>query len=467
MRGHEAAEQWVVSGRRPAWREVTAPQLYAGSFLLLIAVGTIGLKTLPGLYVSEELGWVDALFTSASAVCVTGLTVVDTATYFTGAGQAVVLLLIQLGGLGVVTFTSVILVALGLRISVRHEDVSRGAAAGSSIDPLRLARSILLFTFGIEAAGAVLLYAMWAPAFGYANAMWPALFHAVSAFCNAGFSVFSDSLVGFRRNAPVLMVVMLLIVTGGIGFLTLEELYQLRAARRMQKLFRLSLHSRLVLGTTALLLFGGWVLFCLFEWQGVLAGMPLADKLMNGLFMSVTARTAGFNTVDYAHTAPSTSFLTILLMSIGGSPGGTAGGLKTTTFALLGLVTLCRLRGETLVHFSGRSMLEETVQRAISLFVAGFGLVAMVIFLLTVTESHAVLAGTGAHFLELMFEAVSAFNTVGLSMGATPELSPAGRLLTTLLMYLGRVGPLTFAAALARRRVTHRYRYAYEEVAIG
>jgi trk system potassium uptake protein TrkH len=446
---------------------MTAPQMFAGSFLLLIVGGTLGLKTLPGLYVNEELGWVDALFTSTSAVCVTGLIVVDTATYFTPAGHAFLLLLIQLGGLGVITFTSVILVAFGLRISVRQEDVSRSTAAGPEIDPLRLARSILLFTFGIEAAGATLLYVIWIPTFGYTQAVWPALFHAVSAFCNAGFSVFSDSLVRFHRNAPALIVVMLLIVTGGIGFLTLEELYQLRAARRMRKLFRLSIHSRLVLGTTALLLLGGWILFCIFEWRGVLAEMPLGHKLMNGLFMSVTARTAGFNTVDYAGTAPSTSFLSILLMSIGGSPGSTAGGLKTTTFALLGLVTFCRLRGEPVIHFSGRSMPEETVQRAITLFVAGFGLVAIAIFLFTITESRTVLSGTGPHFLRVMFEAVSAFNTVGLSMGATPELSPAGRLLTTLLMYLGRVGPLTFAAALARRKVVHRYRYAYEEVAIG
>ena len=466
VRSKKTEERWVTRARRSPWRELNAPQLFAGSFLVLILAGMAGLKVLPGLYVDEELGWTDALFTSASAVCVTGLIVVDTATYFTAAGQAFLLLLIQLGGLGVITFTSVILVAFGLRISLRQEDVSRNAAAKPEIDPLRLARSILLFTFGIEAAGAALLYVVWVPALGYRGAVWPAVFHAISAFCNAGFSVFSDSLVGFHRHAAALVVVMMLIVTGGIGFLTLEELYQLRVARRARKSFRLSVHSRLVLLTTAVLVLGGWILLCSFEWRGVLAGMPLGPKLLNALFMSVTARTAGFNTVDYAATAPSANFLTILLMAIGGSPGSTAGGFKTTTLALLGLVTIRRLRGDTVIHVSGRSMPEENVQRAISLFVASFGLIAIAVFLFTITES-ALLGASSHQFLSLMFEAVSAFNTVGLSMGATPELSPAGRLLTTALMYLGRVGPLTLAAALARRKRAHRYRYAYEEVAIG
>lgn len=455
-----------------SWRSLSGPQLFVGSFLLLIALGTIGFKVLPGLYVAEELGWRDALFTATSAVCVTGLIVVDTATFFTGWGQAYVLLLIQLGGLGVITFTTLIVYALGLRLSLRQESITRATADLSRhVDPRRLTRHVVLFTLAGEAVGAVLLWALWAPGMGAAGAVWPAVFHAVSAFCNAGFSTFSDSLVGYAGSPAVLFVVMALIVVGGIGFLVLEELYLLRRAHARGERLRLSLHSRLVLTTTAVLLVGGWALFATFEWGVTFAEMPLFDRLTNGLFLSVTARTAGFNTVDYGAAAANTNFLTILLMSIGGSPASTAGGLKTTTVALIGLVAWSRVRGHTTISAWGRSVPEETVQRAVGLFVLAFGIVTAAIFAFTSTEIAWAerASGTGASgaFLPYMFEAVSAFNTVGLSMGVTGGLSDPGRFLTVALMFIGRVGSLTFAAALARRAFRTPFRYAYEDVGIG
>lgn len=437
---------------------------------MLILTGTVGLKVIPGLYTGSPLDWTDALFTATSAVCVTGLIVVDTATYFSTFGQAYILLLIQLGGLGIITFTTVIIIAFGLRPSLRHDALTRSTVeVAPHVDHRKLTRHVVLFTFATEGVGMLLLYVLWIGDFGPSGAIWPAVFHSISAFCNAGFSTFSDSLMGFQDHSALLAVVMTLIVLGGIGFLALEELYLQQRARRRRHTFRLSLHSRLVFVTTGVLLLAGWTLLTLFEWQNSLEDMSLVDKLVNGLFMSATPRTAGFNTIDYGMAANNTNFLTILLMSIGGSPGSTAGGLKTTTFALIGLVAWSRMRGFRLIHVWDRTVPEETVQRSIGLFVIVFAIVTAAIFVFTSLEIEWIAHTDAAGFLPFMFEAASAFNTVGLSMGVTADLSDPGRLTTILLMFVGRVGPLTFAASLARRRagVASNFRYAHEDVAIG
>ena len=457
--------------RRSFWRQLTAPQLFVLSFLTLVLLGTLGLRWLPGIYIGAPLDWLDALFTATSAVCVTGLIVVDTATRFTVAGQAFLLLLIQLGGLGMIAFTTLIILAIGGRLSLRHETltgIESDVAPEVSLD--RLARNVVLFTFAFELLGALLLYALWVPRFGWLGAAWPAVFHAVSAFCNAGFSTFSDSLIGFQGGAATLFVVAALIAAGGLGFLTIEELALQYRTRRAGRRFRLSLHSRLVLATTAVLIVAGWLLFGVLEWEGVLRHLPMGDRVMNALFLSVTPRTAGFNSIDYTQAADATNFLTIILMFIGGSPGSTAGGIKTTAFALIVLLAWSRFRGREIPAVWGRSLPEETIQRAIGLAVAAFALITVSILVYTITEPGGQPgAVTTSRFLALMFEAVSAFNTVGLSMNLTPTLSDPGRLLAVVLMFIGRVGPLTFAAALAlaaeRRDV--QYRYAYEDVVVG
>lgn len=462
--------EWVDDGRE-WWTRLSAPQLFVGSFALLVLAGTVGLKIVPAFYTGEPLGWVDAFFTATSAVCVTGLVVVDTATYFTPAGQAWILLLIQLGGLGMITFTTVIILALGRRLSLRHEALTRSPAEfAQRIDYRLLTRDVLRFTFAFEAAGAAVLFGAFLGEFTPGTALWHAVFHSVSAFCNAGFSTFSDSVTGFRVSPFVSSALMVLIVAGGLGFITLEELYLLQAARRRGRAYRLSLHSRIVLVTTAALLLFGWLAYALLEWRVTLQGMPTWGRVLNALFMSVTARTAGFNTVDYAEVSAASAFLTVILMSIGGSPGSTAGGLKTTTFALIGLLAWSRFRGREIVRVAARSIPEETIQRAVGLFTAVFGTVTLAILLYLVFELGAASqTSTPAAFLPHMFEAASAFNTVGLSMGITSELSTAGRWLTIVLMFVGRVGPLTFAAALAlaRARSVGRFRFAYEDVIVG
>jgi trk system potassium uptake protein TrkH len=452
-----------------AWRRLRPAQLLVGSFLLLIVTGTLGFKFLPGLYTGAELSWLDALFTATSAVCVTGLIVVDTATYFTPAGQAWILLLIQLGGLGIVTFTTLIILAVGGRLSLRSESLASVADVAPDVDYRHLARGVVLYTFALEGAGALLLYLFWLPRMGFTDAAWPAFFHAISAFCNAGFSIFSDNLMGFQRSFGALTVVMALVVLGGLGFLTLEELYLHRQRERRGRPFRISLHSRLVLTVTAALVLGAWPMFAFLEWSNALDGLGVVGKLWNALFMSVTPRTAGFNTVDYAQTTDATNFFTILLMSIGGSPGSTAGGLKTTTVALIALLAWTRLRGSRWVTMGDRSLPDATIQRAVGLFVIGFVVVTAAIMLLVGLDAPGPASTQRTDFLDYMFEAVSAFNTVGLSMGVTADLSTGARWIAIVLMYLGRVGPLTIASAIAVQQLasTRQLRYAYEDVVVG
>ena len=470
---------WVNSWLEPPhadphlsfWRVLRPVQLLVGSFVLVILSGTVGLRFLPGLYTGPGLGWLDALFTATSAVCVTGLIVVDTATYFTPLGQAFLLLLIQLGGLGILSFATFIILGLGGRLSLRQEQLSLSMAeVAPHIDFRHLARSIVRLTLLIEAAGAIVLWLAWTRAgLGPRNAVWPAVFHSVSAFCNAGFSTFTDSLIGFRQDPAILAPILALIILGGLGFLVLEEAWVLRHLPAGLRARRVSLHTRIVLVSSAGLLLGGWLLFGLLEWNGTLAGMPIPARVTNALFMSVTPRTAGFNTIDYSQVTEGTGFLTVILMFLGGSPGSTAGGVKTTTVALLVLLAWTRLRGRRSAVLWGRTVPEETLQRATGLFVTAFTILTGAILLLTVAGLPAVAtAGVRGDFLARMFEAGSALGTVGLSMGLTPELTALGKGITVGLMLIGRVGALAVAAAIAApERRSVQYRYAYEDVIVG
>jgi trk system potassium uptake protein TrkH len=446
-----------------------------GSFLLFIGIGTFGFKALPGLYAPgvEPLGWIDALFTATSAVCVTGLIVVDTATYFSFWGQLFLLVLIQLGGLGMLGLASLIIVAFNARLSLRQDALAGGGSAGGAAQhvPTRnLVSDVILFTFGAEFVGFVALFVLWLPDFSVGEAAWHALFHSVSAFCNAGFSTFSDSLESYNGRPLTLMVIMGGVIVGGIGFLTLEELKLWLRGRYSERAFRLSLHTRLVLAATVVALVAGVGLLGPLEWENprTLGAMSLMDKAANALFLAVTPRTAGFHTVDYGQLQPASAFGTILLMSIGGAPGGTAGGLKVTTIAVLAAMAYSRVKARTTTDVWDRTIPDATSQRAVGLFAFALCIVTVGILILCVTELG-IEEEEQATFLDAMFEGISAFNTVGLSRGMTDDLSPTGRLLTVVLMFVGRVGPLTFAAALSRRELRRRSfrRFAHEDVVVG
>jgi trk system potassium uptake protein TrkH len=428
-------------------------------------LGAIAMKLCPGINKESALSWTDSFFMSTSAVCVTGLSVVDTTAQFTLLGQILLLILIQLGGLGMLVLTSVMITALGGRPSLRTESM---AASTSHLLPQIPARNLIKhvvgFTLVSEFVGAAILYLLWAPQMGWAEAMWPAIFHSISAFCNAGFSTNSSSLTFLQGSPIALSVISALIIAGGLGFITVEELYQ-RYVISNKKIRRLSIHTKLVVISNAILFLGVWPIFAFFEWNNVLDAMPAVDKLSNSFFMGVTPRTAGFNTVNYADATDSTILLTMILMMIGGSPGSTAGGLKTTTVAVLLLLAWSRLRSHPTCTFGNRSIPEGTLQRAAGIFVIGTGIVIVGVFaLVSIGDIH----GKGHQLLIKMFEVISAFNTVGLSMGITAELSTPSRWILILLMFVGRTGPLVLAAAL----VVHlsaggKYRLAYEDIAVG
>jgi trk system potassium uptake protein TrkH len=375
------------------------------------------------------------------------------------------MLLIQLGGLGILTLTTLAVARIG-RVPLSMEEAGGvGPVPLRYVDERVLLRTVLAVTLALESVGAGALWLDWQETLGAAGAVWPALFHAVSAFCNAGFSLFPDSLVSWRTSPLTLGVVSLLILLGGVGFVVIEDL----RARLRRKAPRLSVHTRLVLSTSLALLVVGWGHYLVFEWSHELATLPLRDKITNAFFMSVTARTAGFNTVDYARVSNPSLFFTVLLMLIGGSPGSTAGGLKTTTMATLFLALWARLRGRTDVTAFGRSIPPDTVARAAGLAVGGLVLVGSMVFLLMVTEAPVAGYRDRTHFLDVVFEAHSAFGTVGLSTGVTSGITPAGRVVLSFLMFVGRVGPAALVAAMitaaGRRRIP--YRMAREDVMIG
>jgi len=462
----EAWERWQLRRRR-TWRSVWAglspSRLLVLSFALLVLVGTLGFRLLPVLASGGRLPWIDALFMATSAVCVTGLSVVDPATEMTLAGQLWTLLLVQLGGLGLLAFTSGILLTIGRRLSLRHEALVHGQdGVAPQVDYRALVRRVLRHTLLIELVGFVMLVAVWTPRYGAVETLWPAAFHAVTAFMNAGFSTFPEGLAGHAGHTAALAVVMALALVGGLGFLVIEEVGAWM--RRGRRGTRLSLHARFVVVATVAISLAGAAAFALLEWHGVLADLTRGERFMHALFGGAAARTAGFNTVDFGTVRTPTALVTMGLMFVGGAPGSTAGGVKVTTFALLIVLAVARLLGRRSVSAFHRTIPEETLGRAAGLMVLAVIVLAVGLFALVTVDPH---AGAHASFLAYMFEAVSAFGTAGLTMNLTPELSPGARGVVAALMFLGRVGIMTAAAALVLGPRSVPFRYAKEDVAIG
>lgn len=465
-------ERWLPRRRRitpaDAWDRVTPAQLLVLSFAALILIGTLGFRFLPGLYAGEPLGWVDALFTATSAVCVTGLAVVDTGTFFTPWGQAWLLVLMQAGGLGLLTLTSLVMLSVGVRPSLRHADLVTGGGALPEIDVRRLVRVVFKTTFAIEGVGALLLYAGWMGEFGLEGALWPSIFHAVSAFCNAGFSIMPLSFMTESRHPLILIVTMSLVALGGLGFLTISELASRGRFSRDRRRRPLSLHTKFVLAASLVAVVVGAVSFGYFEWSNTLAGMTRYEKVVNSVFASVVARTAGFNSIDFGSAAAPTALMMMILMFIGGAPASTAGGIKVTTAALIVALMIARLRGQDHVSAWNRSVPSETIDRAVGLTVlAGTTLIAALFLLVAIEAPAPTEPGAEQAFIHLAFEATSALGTVGLSMNTTPTLSDPGRLILVALMFIGRVGLLSVGAAIALGPSRQSFRYASEDVAIG
>jgi trk system potassium uptake protein TrkH len=444
-------------------RPLSPAQVLALSFAGLVATGTV-LLSLPLASASRTaIPLIDALFTSTSAVCVTGLTVVDTPKAFSGFGQVVLLLLIQAGGLGYMTLSTAIVVALGRRITIRERLALKEALNLDTMEGLvRFALTVLRLTLAFELVGAVLLTARWTGELGFPKAAYVGLFHAVSAFNNAGFSLFSTNLVAYQRDPVVTLTVAGLIICGGLGFLVLAEL------GRFRRWAFLSVHTKLVLVMTAALLAAGTVAVFALERSNPLTLGPLGtgEAWLAAFFQAVTPRTAGFNTLDTGSLTPATLMLLLVLMFIGASPGGTGGGVKTSTFGVAVVALWATVRGESDATVFRRRIPPEVVARAFFVcFIAFLALNTVALWLLVVEHRP---------FLPTLFETTSAFGTVGLSMSPPGSVvsvsggfSPLGKLLVTAMMFMGRVGPLTLAIAVVGRRAAPRLRYPEARVLIG
>lgn len=435
------------------------PKILVLGFAAVILIGAF-LLTLP---CSTEdgvgLSFLNALFTATSATCVTGLVVVDTGSTFSSFGEIVILLLIQIGGLGFMIVATFFFFLLGKRISLKERLLLREALNQLSMEGIvRLVKRVLIFTGAIELVGAIILSIRFSFDMPIGRAIYFGIFHSISNFNNAGF----DLLGGFRSLTPyaedptVVLTVCALITLGGIGFIVMNELYEYHDTKR------LSVHTKLVLLTSLILTVGGAIIIFIFEYGNDKTLEPLSylGKGLAALFQSVTARTDGANTLNISDLTQPTLFLTIILMFIGASPGSTGGGIKTTTFATLLGTVFSQIKGKEDVVFFHKRIVFDTIFKALTVTVSGLFLVITMTMLLSITEK-------GHDFMMYLFEATSAFGTVGLSMGLTPELSPIGRVLIILTMFAGRLGPLTIAFAIAMRRKPDAFRHPKGKIMIG
>ncbi|KQC09932.1 MAG: hypothetical protein APR54_12400 [Candidatus Cloacimonas sp. SDB] len=431
-------------------------QVLVLSFLGFIFIGTY-LLHLPVASASEEtISWIDALFTATSAACVTGLIVVDTGSYFSLFGQWIILILIQIGGIGIMTFSTMFAFLLGKKISLRQRLIIQESLNQFSIGGLvRLAKYIFLFTFFFEGLGTFFLYLNWHQEGGNCSTLFLSFFHAVSAFCNAGFSLFSDSLEKYVSHVGINIVFIILIIAGGIGFLVLVELYEYPRRKK------LSLHSKLVIIITLILLVVGSLGIFVFENQNpdTIQSYSLKARILSSVFQSATARTTGFNTIPIGQMSSAALFLLVVLMLIGGSPTSAAGGIKTTTFGILFLRMIYTLKGKKHIYVFQRKISEEIVNKALTVFMLTLSWTIVMTLFISYLEDFS--------FIELLFEMISAFGTVGLSAGITSSLSFTSKIIIILTMFFGRLGPLALAMSLIINRQPESIQYPEDRVMVG
>lgn len=437
--------------------KTTPTQIIVVGFALLIFFGACVLNLPFSSRDGRPVGFINALFTATSAVCVTGLVVVDTGTHWTAFGQVVIALLIQMGGLGIMTMSTLLALLMGRKITLKERLLIQESLNQFDLEGLvRLTRNIIYATLGIELVGAIMFSTVFVPDFGWKKGIAFGVFHAISGFCNAGFDLVGDfrSFTPYVNNFIININTMMLIITGGLGFSVWMDTYH---AARERSVKCLSLHSKVVLTTTGfLILFGAlFIFFMEINNPDTLKNLPFSGKVLASFFHSVSPRTAGFNTLDTAALATPTKFMTILLMFIGGSPGSTAGGIKTATAAILALTVLAVIRGKEDPEIFERHLPKYLVYRAMAVVMISLSLVVFVTMVLSITEN--------ADFLTLFFETTSAFGTVGLSLNYTPNLSLIGKIIISITMFSGRVGPLSLVAAFAQRANRNKGNLKYPE----
>lgn len=433
-----------------------AKQVLIG-FAAVILAGSI-ILSLPQMTVSGDISYIDALFTSTSAICVTGLIVQDTPTYFTDLGKIIILLFIQIGGLGIMTIGSIFGLMLGRKIHVRDKFYLRSSFGPKhSFSAGKFFMLIAAITFTIEFIGFLIMAVIFYFKYSYTilGSMSASLFHTISAFNNAGFALYSNSLEAFGHDIPLNLLFMVLIFLGGIGFPVISEIITYRRIRHF------SLHAKIVLYTSAFLIVAGTIMFFLMEFKNPLTigDKPLYAQIFTSLFQSVTARTAGFNTTSIASLNPSTLFFLSLLMFIGASPGGTGGGIKTTTFVTVTAAGFSSIRGRNRVNLFKRRLPDSAIYRALTLTLTA---IALIIF-----STIGLLIFEKCSFGAALFEAISAFGTVGLSTGITGTLTLPGKIILILSMFIGRIGIVTLSVAIAFRSSVSKISYPEDTITIG
>ncbi len=446
--------------KRAVIEKLTPVRLVALGFAAAIAIGT-GLLMLPAAtQTGSDTGALGALFTATSAMCLTGLIVVDTPVHWSGLGQGIILALIQIGGFGIMTMASLVGLLLADRIGLRGRLNAAAEVRTSGIGDVRsVVIGVVRTSVIIEAIIAVCLALRFAVGYGESptRALWMGVFHSISAFNNAGFALFSDNMISFATDPWICIPLLVAVVAGGLGFPVLFEVA--RHLRRGQPSRRWSLHTRLTLSITAALLLVGPALVLVLEWSRTLNGYGVGGKLLVASFQGIMPRTAGFNSIDYAQADNATLLVTDVLMFIGGGSGGTAGGIKVTTFAILLFVIIAEVRGDRAVTVFDRQIDPRVQRQALTVALVGVALVMVPVVIL--------LAGTDFDLDALLFEVVSAFATVGLSTGITAQLPGWGQVILIVLMYLGRIGSITLVSALAARERNRRYTLPTERPFIG
>ncbi len=436
---------------------MTPTQIIVIGFASMILAGTLLLNMPMASRNGQPVGLINALFTATSSVCVTGLVVVDTGTYWTAFGQVVILLLIQIGGLGFMTMSTLLSLLLGRRITLKERLLIQESLNQFDLEGLvRLTKNIIIATIIIEFIGAIVFTIAFIPDYGLRKGIAFGVFHAVTSFCNAGFDLIGDfrSFTPYVDNCIININTMILIIIGGLGFSVWMDIYEAIKERDMRNV---TLHSKVVVSTTIILILSGALFIFIMELNNpdTIKNISLSGKLLASFFQSVSPRTAGFNTLDMAVLTTPSKLMTIILMVIGGSPGSTAGGIKTATAAILFLTVISVIKGKEDTEVFGRHLPKYLVYRAMSVSLISLSLIVIVTMLLSITEV--------ADFMTVLFEAASAFGTVGLTLGYSPNLSPFGKLIISMTMFAGRVGPLTIVLALARRAISNRGNVKYPE----
>lgn len=439
-------------------KKLSHSQILAGGFFIIILIGAFILNMGFSSAKGESIGFLDALFTSTSSVCVTGLIVADTGTYWSNFGKFVIMLLIQIGGLGFMTIATLGVIISGEKLSYSKKLLIQDSLSSEKTsDIIKFCKKIILVSLFIELVGAICLSIAFVPEFGFVKGICYGIFHSVTAFCNAGFDIMGNfsSLTAYFNNPIVNISIMLLIILGGLGFSTIFDINRKRAFKKFR------LNTKIILITTAILIVIPTFLFFIFEMNNpkTLGNMNLGEKILASLFQVVSPRTAGYNTIELSQMYDSTKFLTIILMFIGGAPASTAGGLKTTTFALIIISVYCLFKQKSEIEIFGRTIPFKNLNKALVSLVVGFTLV--------ITGTMIILSYSNFDFLTVLYEVTSAYATVGLTLGITTKLNAICKITLIILMFMGRVGSLTVLYSFIKTDSKKKYKYPKEEINIG